>query len=47
MGIILTLKNYQILYLMRIDNKKSYSLTPKVEFYRNDIRYLFSLELDI
>ena len=35
------------LYLTRINNEKSYSLTPKVEFYQNDIRYLFSLELDI
>ena len=35
------------LYLTRLNNEKSYSLSPKVEFYRDNIRYLFSLELDI
>ena len=48
-GIILNhiVSGINTLYLTRIDNNKSYSVSPSIELYNNDIRYLFKLELDI
>ncbi len=48
-GIILNhiVSGINTLYLTRINNKKSYSISPSIEMQNNDIRYLFKLELDI
>ena len=48
-GIILNhiVSGINTLYLTRMSNNKSYSLSPAIELHNNDIRYLFKLKLDI
>ena len=48
-GIILNhiISGIDALYLSRIIDEKSYSISPKVEYINNNIRYLLSLKVDI
>ena len=48
-GIILNhiISGINTLYLTRLNNNKKLSLSPNLEVYNNNIRYLFNLKLDM